>query len=135
MTPAIPLTATVTETVEQEIVFATVHEVFQSRTDDVTHPPYYFDHEPTLEEVVAFGFTQGTLYPLESRDGTEITHRFYDENQPATPYAAQLRQWNWQNLERDVTLQIPRSELPGPYTPEDIIAWGRAAGKLQLPEA
>ena len=121
-------TATVTAITSDLIVTATVYETFRARSDDNMSGPYAFATEPTDAEVIAYALGQSVIYPTNARDVTEVTNRQTIEAE--LPYTAQIRQFNWQDLDRTVELRIPASELPADYTNDDVIAWGRANGKL-----
>lgn len=127
MTP----TATVTETVEEEIVTAVVHETYQTKTDDNMTPPFYFEEEISDEAVIAHALSLSVIYPVEARSVTNVVNRgYHPEDNAVAPYTAQINQWNWLDQERNVTLQIPRASLPAEYGDAEIIAYGRQVGKL-----
>lgn len=123
--------ATVTSITTDQVVTALIFEQFRVRQDDQMTGPFYFAEEPTDEAVIAFALTQGVIYPLEAREVTEVTNKIYnDTDSPDAPWSRQVRQFTWSAQERTVTVSIPRGELGPDYTDADVIAWGRATGKL-----
>lgn len=124
--------AIVTSITADQVVNALILEQFRVRVDDQMAGPFYFaGDEPTDEAVIAFALTQGVIYPLEAREVTEVTNKIYnDTDSPDAPWSRQVRQFTWSAQERTVSLSIPRGELPQDYTDAEVIAWGRAAGKL-----
>jgi len=45
-------------------------------------------------------------------------------------WGADFVQFNLEDRERTIALEIPIGDLPANYTSADVIAWGKAVGKL-----
>lgn len=124
------LSQSVEATTEAHLIRATVRETYNASTDETcastnTAIPFT-DPQPTDAVFIANARANSEIYDPATRDETIVTPRNGNNN----CWGADFVQFNWQQCQRDVQLEIPISELPSAYSGDDVIAWGRAAGKL-----
>ena len=75
---------------------------------------------------IANALANSEIYPPASRAFTVVNPR----NGNNDCWGADFVQGNLEDRERTVSLEIPIGDLPTTYTGADVIAWGKAAGKL-----
>lgn len=124
------ISQTVDATTEAHVVRATVRETYNASVDETcastnTTVPFT-DPQPSDADFIANARTNGEIYDPATRDETIVTPRNGNNN----CWGADFVQFNWQETQRDVQLEIPIADLPSNYGSAEVIAWGRAAGKL-----
>jgi hypothetical protein len=117
---------------------AVVHEIFRHKVDmwqaasNVYSVPLE-QGEPTDEECVANALGNGEIPDPATRAFMVISKTKVADNSDGET-AHWFAQFTLYNLadpsERDVEMLIPLTDLPTPYAPADIIAWGKANGHL-----
>lgn len=107
-----------------DIITATVKETIRLRCEESGASGQVFDTEPTPQEVADRFLAKGLIYPYDQKHETHAQAILEDGKWHGSVY-----QWNWTNAVREVTLRIPRDQLPAEYTDADVIAWGKELGK------
>lgn len=115
---------------EATLVRANVVEAYTAETDVTcastnTAIPHA-DPQPDDAVFIANALANSEIYPPASRAGTIVTPR----NGNNDCWGADFVQFNLEDRERTIALEIPIGDLPANYTSDDVIAWGKAAGKL-----
>lgn len=93
--------------------------------------------EPTDDEYLTWALSNleaSNARPLSQRTNWEVINKQEPNGAGAGVWSAQLYQYNIEPSSSIISLQIPIQDLPLSYTDEDIITWGRNAGKLRAAE-
>ncbi len=107
-----------------ELIIAIIKETVRLRCDERGVGGEVFDHRPTPQEVADHFLSKGRILPYDQVQETEAS-----AHEEGGKWHGSVYQWNWLDAVREVTLRIPRDEVPADYTPDDLIAWGKERGK------